>query len=80
MDYSTIQVSGTTKRRLNQLREYPRETYEETLKKLLDLVPEGDDEGKYKPGFRAGILRGLADIRHGRTHSQEEVMRRLGMK
>jgi len=77
--YTSIQISSDTRERLARLKAGQHETYDELLNSLLDLVPEGDEEGKYSPEFRASLLRGLADIRRGRTHSIEDVKKELGL-
>lgn len=79
MSYTTIQISPETRERLAKLKAYERETYDELLNALLDLVPTGDDEGEYTDEFRASLVRSLADIRHGRTHSLQEVRKRMGL-
>ncbi len=78
--YTTIQITPQTRGRLERLKAYRRETYEEIIGKLLSLVPEGDEEGTYRPEFRASLLRGMLDIRNGRTLSHAEVKKRLGLK
>ena len=78
--YTTIQISPQTRERLSGLKEYKRETYDEILNRLLALVPEGDEEGKYSAAFRAGLLRGLIDIQNKRAFSHEEVKKHLGLK
>lgn len=55
-------------------------TYDEIVNVLIDLVPSGDEEGEYSDEFRSSLLRSLADIRHGRVYSSEDVRRRLGLK
>ena len=80
MAYTTIQIDVATRERLAGMRSYGRETYDELLNTLLELVPSGDDEGKYTPEFRASLVRGLSDIRNGRTHSSGEVRKILGLK
>lgn len=79
MDMTTIQINKTTRERLGELRIYKKATYDEIIEALIGLVPEGDDEGKYTAEFRASLLRGLLDIKHGRTYSHEETKRRLGV-
>ena len=79
MDYTTIQVGKRTRARLMKMRFHPRQTYDELLNGLMDLVPKGDDEGEYTDAFRASLLRGLIDIRQGRTRSSAEVRKRLGI-
>lgn len=80
MTYTTIQINVNTRKRINNLKDTLRQTYDEILNSLLDLVPSGDDEGKYTDEFKASILRGLIDIKHGRTRSVEEVKQTLGIK
>ena len=79
MDYTTIQIGKSTRARLTRMRLYPRQTYDELLNGLLDLVPKEDEEGEYTDAFRASLLRGLLDIRAGRTRSAQEVRKQLGI-
>lgn len=79
MTYTTIQITRETRERLSKLRAYERETYDELLNALLDLVPSGDDEGTYNEEFRASLRRSLSDIRQGRTHTLQETRKRLGL-
>ncbi|HTT26299.1 MAG TPA: hypothetical protein VMH90_04985 [Thermoplasmata archaeon] len=76
---TTIQLAPETRERLAQLKQSPRETYDELLNKLLDLVPTGDDEGTYRAAFRVGLLNARLDVRAGRTVGHEELKRRLGL-
>jgi hypothetical protein len=78
MGYTTIQISKETRERIAQLR-IGRETYDDLLNALLDLIPSGDDEGAYTPEFRASLLRGLLDIRSGRTFSLSQAKNILGI-
>ncbi|MBI3588217.1 hypothetical protein HY995_03780 [Candidatus Micrarchaeota archaeon] len=79
MSYTTILVSTANRDKLAGLKEYRRESYDEVVSKLVSLVPEGDEEGAYRPAFRASVLQGLLDAKKGRAHSQKEVLKRLGM-
>ncbi len=79
MNYTTIQITEATRARLTELKESTRETYDQLLNALLDLVPSSDDEGKYTREFRASLIRALADIKHGRTYSISEVKKSLGL-
>lgn len=76
---TTIQLSPTTRDRLSRLKSNPRETYDELLNKLLALIPEGDDEGRYTEEFRIGLLNARIDIREGRLVSHEQVKKQLGL-
>ncbi len=76
---TTIQLAPATRERLARLKQSPRETYDELLNKLLDLIPPGDDEGAYRAAFRVGLLNARLDIRAGRTVSHEDLKRRLNL-
>ena len=76
---TTIQVSEKTRERLARLKSSPRETYDELLRKLLTLIPEGDEEGRYTESFRVGLLNARLDIKEGRLTDHREVKKRLGL-
>lgn len=80
MAYTSIQISPETREMLSRLKTTKRETYDELLRMLIDLVPKHDDEGEYTDEFRASLLRSLADIKHGRVYSHDEVKRQLGIE
>lgn len=79
MDYTTIQISKDTRKELNSLKAYPRQTYDELLTEIMSLIPVGDDEGKYTDEFRASMLRGLLDIRQGRGIPLKDLEKKLGI-
>ncbi len=76
---TTVQLSSETRDRLSQLKQSPRETYDELLNKLLDLLPSGDEEGVYRAAFRVGLLNSRLDLRAGRTVAHRELKRRLNL-
>jgi len=76
---TTIQVTEETRNRLSRLKSSPRETYDELVGKLLALVPEGDEEGRYSGAFRVGLLNARLDIKEGRLTDHREVKKRLGL-
>ncbi len=78
-EFTTIQITKNRREQLANLR-YGRETYDELIGALLQLVPSGDDEGNYSNDFRSSLVRGLLDIRHGRTYTSSDVRQRLGIK
>jgi len=79
MGNTTIQVSTATRDRLARLKASERETYDELLRRLVALIPEGDEEGLYTHAFRIGLLNARLDIKEGRLTDHEEVKRRLGL-
>lgn len=76
---TTIQLAPDTRERLALLKQSPRETYDEILNKLLDLVPTGDEEGAYRDAFRVGLLNARRDVRAGRTIGHAEMKRRSNL-
>ena len=80
MTYTTIQINHKTREKLAKLKTYERETYDELLNALLDILPYGDDEGEYTDEFKASLLRSLNDIKHRRTYTLEEVKKGLGIR
>lgn len=79
MAMTTIQIRQATRAKLARLKSGRRETYDELLNKLLALVPEGDEEGRYTQAFRVGLLEARLDIKEGRVVAHEDVKKRLGL-
>lgn len=79
MGTTSIQIDAKTRARLARLKSSSRETYDDLLNKLMELVPEGDDEGLYTDAFRLGLLDAKLDVRAGRTIPMDEVKKRLGL-
>jgi len=79
MSVTTIQITAATRQKLAQLKSSSGETYDGLINKLLSLVPEGDEEGRYTHAFRVGLLQARLDVKEGRVFPHEEVKRRLGL-
>ena len=77
--YTSIQLMPDTRLRLAQLKSGERETYDELLNKLMSLVPDGDDEGKYTDEFRIGLLNARLDLRNRHIISHGELKKKLGL-
>jgi len=73
---TTIQLQPETKSRLDDLKLHPRETYDETLNRLLDMAydPEPLSEESMKK-----IEEAFEDIRAGRVRPFEEYVREQGL-
>jgi len=79
MAATTIQVSASTRDRLAHLKSDPRETYDDLLQKLMALIPEGDEEGRFTEAFRVGLLNARLDVRRGRLTDHAKVRKQLGL-
>ena len=76
MGSTVIKISEKTKKKLNQFKEYPRETYDEIIRKLILIVASIEKENEeFTPEFEESIGRGLRDIKEGKTFSTKEVMK-----
>ena len=76
---TTIRLEIATKKGLEVLKEHKRESFDEVIGKLLALVPEGDEEGKYSDEFRAGLLEAHFEAKQGKVISFDKVKKELGL-
>ena len=77
--YTTIQISPKTREILSFLKESKRETYDDLINKLVSLIPDGDDEGKYSRNFRVGLLNAKLDFKKGELFSFSDVKKSFGV-
>jgi len=70
---TTIQVSERLKRRLDELKLYPRESYEDVIWDLLEANMELSEEMKRE------LERAYKDIEEGKIYTHEEVKKELGL-
>ena len=75
---TTIQLEEMTKKRLERVKMFPRETYNQVIERLLER--EDDEEGQLSPRTIRNIERSLKDIKAGRVYTMEEVKKRHGIK
>ena len=71
MTYTSIQITPETRIRLQKLKEYSRETYDEIINKLMQLVPEENEHGKISDHERARQLHHMHENRHKPEHRRE---------
>ncbi len=75
---TTIQLEEKTRDKLTQLRNYPEETYNQVIVRLINLSEDEMeilDEGTLKD-----IEEAIKDIKAGRTYTHEEMKKRLGLE
>ncbi len=76
---TSIQIEKETKKRLDKLKNHPRETYNQVLARLIYIVSQEDEE-ELSPQTIKNIEKSLAEIKAGKIVSHEDVKRRLGLK
>jgi hypothetical protein len=71
---TTIQVTKRTRKELQKMKLFPRETYEEVIQRLIEISKE---EEELSTETIQNIEKALEDVKKGRTYSTEEVKKEL---
>jgi hypothetical protein len=74
-EVTTVRMRAETKALLDDLKLFPRETYDDVVKRLAEMAY--DDEPLTKEELEA-IQESEEDIKAGRVYSLEEVAKELG--
>lgn len=72
-----MKISKNTKKKLSEQKNYPKETLEDVVLRLLKFS-ERDDE--LTPQDIKDIEEGLADIKAGRVVTTEQLRKNLGLR
>lgn len=75
---TSIQIDNKTKSKLEKLKVFPKETYDDVVQRLINIAE--DDEGVLSQKTVKDIEKGLADIKAGRVYTSEQVKKKLGLK
>jgi predicted transcriptional regulator len=74
-EVTTVRMKAKTKALLDDLKLFPRETYDDVVKRLAEAAY--DDEPMTPDEIKA-MEEGIADIKAGRLRSLRDVMKDLG--
>lgn len=74
---TTICIDPKVKDRLTSLKRHSRESYSSVIERLTDMAI---DEEPLSDEAIHGIEEALEDIKHGRLHSEEEIMKEFDLK
>jgi predicted CopG family antitoxin len=74
MSQTTVWVSRETKERLAGMKRYPRETFEDVIKRLMNSA---EDEEPLSDEAIRGIEESLEDIKAGRLYTLDEARAEL---
>ncbi len=75
---TSIQLDNKTKSRLEKMKAFPKESYDDIVNRLLNIVE--DDEGVLSKQTIKNIEKSLAEIKAGKVISHKDVKRKLGLK
>ena len=75
---TSIQVTSEVKQKLDELKNYPSETYNEILSRMLEIMAETREE--LSSQTLNNIQKSLDDIKAGRVSPHKKVKQRLKLK
>jgi len=75
---TSIQVEREVKQKLDELKNYPGETYNQLFMRMLEIMFETREE--LSSQTLKNIQKSLEDIKAGRVSSHKEVKQRLNLK
>lgn len=75
---TSIQLEKRTKAKLEKLKIFPREPYDDVVNRLLNMMEE--DVGILSEKTIRDLEEGVADIKAGRVYTSEQVKKKLGLK
>jgi len=74
---TTICIDPKVKDKLASLKHHPRESFSSVIERLANLAI---DEKPLSDEAIQGIEEALVDIKHGRLHSEEDIMKEFDLK
>ncbi|HSA98141.1 MAG TPA: antitoxin VapB family protein [Candidatus Nitrosotenuis sp.] len=75
---TSIQLENKTKARLEKMKSFPKESYDDVVNRLLNMAK--DDEGVLSKHTIKNIEKSLAEIKAGKVISHKDVKQKLGLK
>ena len=80
MSNTTIQISSETRQKLEAFKDYPRETYDEIIRKMVVIVKRiSDEEGELSEDTLEDIRVAREQYAAGKGYSTKEVLKKLGI-
>lgn len=75
---TSIQLENKTKARLEKMKSFPKESYDDVVNRLLNIAE--DDEGVLSKQTIKNIEKSIAEIKAGKIISHKDVKQKLGLK
>jgi len=79
MTPTTIQLDTSTKHRLDELKPYPRATYDEVVVQLIQVSEHLSKEPELKDEVIKEIEEAMEEVRLGKTVSTDELLKELNI-
>ena len=74
---TSIQLENKTKSKLNKMKIFPKESYDDVVNKLINIAE--DDEGVLSTSTIKDLEEALDDVKKGRLLSHSQVKKKLGL-
>jgi hypothetical protein len=78
-EYTTVLVHKETKERLDGMKEYVRESYDEVINKLITIIKLYKEEGTLTSETLTKIERARSERKTSKGMSTKELMTKLGI-
>ena len=75
---TSIQIEKEIKKRLDEFKNHPRETYNEVLARMIHILSQ-QNKKELSPQTIKNIRKSLDDIEKGKVYSLEQVEKELGL-
>ena len=77
---TTIQVSQSVRKELEALKEYPRETYNDVVEKLVRVYEAVSENRELKEGVLEEMAVARGEIAAGKGLSTKQLLKELGVR
>lgn len=74
---TSIQLDNKTKSKLDKLKVFPKESYDDVVNRLINVVE--DDEGILSDQTIKDLEKALAEVKNGKVLSHIQVKRKYGL-
>jgi hypothetical protein len=74
---TSIQLDNKTKSKLDKLKVFPRESYDDVVQRLIKVVE--DDEGALSEQTVKDLEKALDEVKHGKLLSHAAVKKKYGL-
>jgi len=80
MDYTSIQIHRGTRIKLQSFKDYRRETYDELLNKMMNIIDALKDEPELREEVIEEVFEARKEAKEGKTYSTRKLLKELGVK
>ena len=79
MTATTVQISKQVKNELDNVKDYPRQTYNEVIQKLVNVFEAISEDKELSDEVLAEVKAARKEIKEGKGLTTEQLMKKLGL-